>query len=136
MFKVVKAQNAKQYQNPTVHDEEGKFVTSPNEIQKITTEFYKKFRKDDVEEITPFQGNSRPFNREISQIEVENAVKKQNNNRATDNDNIFTEMLKYGTKNLCHRIATIINDMFGTHQQLDINNGILLSQQNLGKIKD
>ena len=54
MFKAVKALNAKQYQNPNVHDEEGKIVTSPNEILKITTEFY---RKDDVEDITPFQGS-------------------------------------------------------------------------------
>ena len=75
------------------------------------------------------------YNKEIFQIEVEKAVKKLKNNKTRGIDNISTEMFKYGTKNLCYRIAIIINDMFGMHQQLDINNGILLFLQKPGKNK-
>ena len=104
-----------------------------NEILKITTEFYKeKFRQEEFNDFTPFQGEPRTLNTEITQEEVKKAIKKLNNNRATGTDKISSEMLKYGTDNISLNIANIINDMFRTHQPLNINNGILLSLQKPG----
>ena len=59
MFKAVRALNAKQYQNPTVLYMRKRKKLLPAQINlKITTEFYKEtFKKDDVENITPFKGN-------------------------------------------------------------------------------
>ena len=136
MFKAVKILNRKTYENPTIQDEDGKLVTNPNEIKKIATAYYEeKFRQEQSEDIAPFQGNPRPLTKQISVDEVRKSSMKLNNSRAAGEDNVTSEMLKYGTPLLWTTMADILNSTFSTHQPLNINNGILLSLQKPGKPK-
>ena len=41
MFKAVKNIKRRKFENPTVHDKDGKNVTSPNEVYKIVAEYFK-----------------------------------------------------------------------------------------------
>ena len=136
MFKAIKVLNRKQFTNPQVKDKDGKKVTSPTEIQNIITKHFKsKFRAECTEDIQPFSGQPRALNNPISEKEVRQSIKQLNNGRAPGEDNICNEYLKFAPGILDNQIAMIINKTFENHEDLDINNGILVALPKPGKPK-
>ena len=49
------------------------------------------------------------------------------NNKATGEDQIHAEILKYGTPLLDQAITDIFNATFSKHENLDINTGVLIA---------
>ena len=136
MFKAIKVLNRKQFTNPHVNDKDGKKVTSPTEIQNIITKHLKsKFRDECTEDIQPFSGQPRALNNPISEKEVRQSIKQLKNGRAPGEDNICNEYLKFAPEILNNQIAMIINKTFENHEDLDINNGILVALPKPGKPK-
>ena len=136
MYRVVKTLNRKRFENPKVQDEEGKLAATPNEILGITTNFFKnKFCNEQIKDIEPFAGPPRRLNRELTPREIEKSLKLLNNNRAAGGDDIAGELLKYGAEELSPDIAEIFNNTFETHQNLEINNGVMITLQKPGKQK-
>ena len=116
--------------------DDGKLVTTPNEILRLTTEYFKdKFQKKDVEKIQPFTGKPRALTKQITSEEIYKNFKKLNNNRATGEDGIPGELLKYSPKEVHEYVAKMINDMFITHETLNINNGNVITLEKPGKPK-
>ena len=134
MFKAVKNITYKKLQNKKVLDKENNLITDPNKILQITTDFFKdKFHDEKEENIQPIEGPIRKLNIAITNQEVGDAISKLNNNRAPGDDNITSELLKYGQGNLTKIITDCLNECLESHLDLEINNGILLSLQKPGK---
>ena len=68
-------------------------------------------------------------------MEIEKSLKLLNNNRAAGGDDIAGELLKYGAKELSPDIAELFNNTFETHENLEINNGVMITLQKPGKQK-
>ena len=136
MFKAVGKIFRQQYENPKVEDEEGKLATDPNKILELTTEFFKdKFYKEEEPEIEPYRGGARPLDKPITKEEVEKSFKRLNNGRATGEDGIPGELLKYGPQALAEQTAQVFNAAFETHQPLKINDGNMRTLPKPGKPK-
>ena len=129
--------NRKQFTNLQVNDKDGKKVKSPTEIQNVIMKHFKsKFRDECTEDIQPFSGQPRALNNPISEKEVRQSIRQLNNGRAPGEDNICNEYLKLAPGILDNQIAMIINKTFENHEDLDINNGILVELPKPGKPKD
>ena len=97
MFKAVK-----QIKNPTVknniivHNDKGETII--NKIDKYNTVknyFKNKFWKEENERIKAFEGKQRPLNVPINKDDVEKAVRKLKNIKASGEDRITGELIKY-----------------------------------------
>ena len=134
MYRAVKTLNRKKFENPKVQDENGLLATTPNEILEITTKFFQsKFQDEQTQDIEPFEGPPRRLQNEITVKEIEDSFKMLNNNRAAGGDEIAGELLKYGSKELSPEVADIFNQVFETHQPLEINDGQMITLQKPGK---
>ena len=97
MFKATKMINRKPPESIKVHNSEGKFAMEPNEILKITGDFFKdKFVDQNAPEIKAYVGDPRPLNVPIESHEVRKSLKRLNNGRASGPDAIPGELYKYG----------------------------------------
>ena len=136
MFKAVGKIFRQQYENPKVEDEEGKLATDPNKILELTSEFFKdKFYKKEEKDIKPYRGEAKPLTKPITKEEVEKSFKRLNNGRATGEDGIPGELLKYGPQALAEQTAQVFNAAFETHQPLKINDGNMRTLPKPGKPK-
>ncbi|XP_065071803.1 uncharacterized protein LOC135696359 [Rhopilema esculentum] len=109
MFKAVGTLYRQRYENPKVEGDEGRLATSPNDILKLTTDFFKaKFQKEDAEVIQPFEGEPRPLVKEKTPEEIHKSSTKLNNNKATGEDGIPGELLIYSPKEVKYYIAQMI----------------------------
>ena len=134
MYKAIKNLNKKKQQNQKVLDKNNNLITNPNKILSETTDFFRnKFYNEKEDNIEPFDGIPRPLNTPITTGEVEEAINKLNNNRAPGEDNITSELLKYGQGTLTEIITNCLNECLQGHIDLDINNSILLTLQKPGK---
>ena len=126
MYNAVKLLNRKPYQNPIIHDKDGKVVTNPVTIYGIMKEHFQKHFTDEKEiTIESFVGPPRPLNNPIMNEETKNCIAKLNNNRAAGYDKIVPEFLKYGTNKLKDMITIVLNNIFEKHERIDIGKGIL-----------
>ena len=129
-------QYQKQFENPKVEDQVGKLESNPNDILDIvSSNFRSKFEDETAEEITPFEGEPKPLKNPITPEEVRKSLNSLSNNKATGEDQIHAELLKYGTPLLDQTIADIFNATFSKHENLDINTGVLIAIQKPGKKK-
>ena len=136
MFKATRLLYQKQFENPTVEDQEGKLASNPNDILDIVSSHFKsKFEDEKVEEITPFEGEPKPLKNPITPEEVRKSFNSLSNNKAPGEDQIHAELLKYGTPLLDQTITDIFNTTFSKHENLDINTGVLIAIQKPGKKK-
>ena len=111
-------------------------ATDPNKILELTTEFFKeKFNKPEAQGIDPYKGEKRPLNKPITKDEVKKSFKKLNNGRATGEDGIKGELLKYGPETLAEHTASVFNSAFEKHEPLEINNGNMRTLPKPGKPK-
>ncbi|GFR64481.1 very-long-chain enoyl-CoA reductase [Elysia marginata] len=136
MFKAVKLLNQKQYENPKVEDNSGKLVINPNDVLTIVAEYFKsKFQNVSIENIDAFQGPPKALDKPITAGEVGKSLDRLKNSRASGQDGISAELLKYGTKALDEQLAIIFNDTFEKHQDPNINVGELIAIPKPGKPK-
>ena len=127
MFKAVKLLNQKKYQNPFVHDENGRNVTQPTKIYHIVKNHFQNHFNDPLEnKLDSFTGTKRKLNQPITLEEVQKCSKKLKNNRAPGYDEIPGELIKYGPDLLHEEIKTILNNIFEKHETIPTNHSILL----------
>ena len=134
MFKAPTLIHCKPYENIKIHNSEGKVVTEPNEIIKLTTEFFrKKFVGRDAQHIHPYKCEPRPLNNPITPPEIHKCFKKLNNNQAVGPDGMPGELYKYCTPLLAHETANCLNSLFETHENINLSEGEMISQPKPGK---
>ena len=126
----------KKYENPYIHDTNGKNLTNPTDIYNtIRQHFNNHFNDPNIQNLTPFEGQPRKLNNKITTEEVTSNIKRLNNNRAAGNDRISIELVKYAPNEVHNLISNIINESFQYHQELAVGNGILVALQKPGKPK-
>ncbi|GFS04552.1 very-long-chain enoyl-CoA reductase [Elysia marginata] len=136
MFQAVKALNRKRSENPKVHDNDGKQVSNPNQIQLIIANHFKsKFRDDNIHDIEPYFGQPRKLKSPITEKEVRASINNLNNGRAPGSDNTSGEFLKFAPHLIENKIAKILNQTFERHEDLNINEGLLIALPKPGKPK-
>ena len=139
MFKAVK-----QIKNPTVenniivHNYKGKTII--NKIDKynaVKNYFKNKFWKEENERIKAFEGKQRPLNVPISKDEVEKAIRKLKNNKASGEDRITGELIKYALDIVKEKLCHTYNKIFENYCD-EINKGQsnLLTPQKPNKEKE
>ena len=136
MVKAAKLIQCKPYENIKIHNSEGKFVTEPNEIIKLTTEFFRnKFLDRNAQHIHPYKGEQRLLSNPITPLEIHKCFKKLNNNRAVGPDGIPGELYKYSTPILAHETVNCLSSLFETHENININEGEMIAPPKPGKSK-
>ena len=128
MFKAVKNLKRKEFENPTVHDKEGRCVTEPNQMYKIVNEHFKgQFYDKDAASIQRFEGPPRSLNDPISTNEITKTVNTMSNNKAANG--IVSELIKYAPQIVHEKTANILNKLFEEHQDIDTGSGTLIPLQ-------
>ena len=124
--KYIRNQNTKQ--KAIVHDKKGREVKDPVRQYNIVKEhFQKQFFDPNKKEIERYVGEPRQLNCKISQDEVKKAVSKASNNKATGEDRMAVELIKYGPENLQEAIANSLNDLIENHNEtMNTGQSILL----------
>ncbi|GFS00036.1 endonuclease-reverse transcriptase [Elysia marginata] len=136
MFQAVKALNRKIFENPKVHDNDGKQVSNPSQIQLIIANHFKsKFRDDNIHDVEPYFGQLRKLKSPITEKEVRASINNLNNGRAPGSDTISGEFLKFAPHLTDNKIAKILNQTFERHEDLNINEGLLIALPKPGKPK-
>ena len=128
MFRAVKNMKNRKFENPTVHDKEGKNVTSPDQVYRIIEEHFKtQFRKENEPPIQRFVGEPKPLRRPITGNEIYKVVKTMSNNKAYVK--IPVELIKYSTPGIYNKTATILNNIFDQHTDIDTGSADLIALQ-------
>ena len=128
MYKSIqKLRKPKSNKNIVVHDDEGKNIVNEDEQYKaVKDHFHKQLYDENAEEIQQFVGEPRPLNRKITKEEVKKALMRMSNNRATGEDGIPVELLKYGPDVLIENITRILNGIFEEHEEtINVGKSIL-----------
>ena len=127
MFKAIKLLKRKRFENPIIHDEEGKSVANNQEKYNIINQHFKThFQKEDAVPIERFVGPARPLNCPVTSKEVTDASNKASDGKAPDKFNMPAELIKYAPESIHTEIARLINNMFEKHIDTDTGSGILL----------
>ena len=136
MYKAVKKLNRKRYQNPFIHNKEGKAITQKQEIYKIIEEHFKNhFYKEGIDELEKFKEEPKKLKKEIKATDVQKAASRMANSKAPGRDNINVELIKYGPKSIHEEIADNINGIFENHDVIEMGAGILIPLQKPKKTK-
>ncbi len=128
MFKAVNSIKRKRYENPTVHDKEGKNATTPGQVYKIVTEHFKNvFYKEGESFIERHTGPPKPLNKPISGSEITKTTNTMSNNKGYVN--IPMELVKYAPPSAHNKIAEILNNVFEKHIDVDTGSAALVPLQ-------
>ena len=106
MFKAVKQiKNPSVENNIIVHNDKGETINKIVKYNTMKNYFKNKFWKEENERIKAFEGKQRPLKVPISKDEVEKAVRKLKNNKASGEERITGQLIKYAsdivTEKLC-----------------------------------
>ena len=83
-------------------------MSNPNDILDIvSSHFRSKFEDEKAEEITLFEGEPKPLKNPITPEEVRKSFNSLSNNKATGENQIHAELLKYGTPLLDQTITQL-----------------------------
>ena len=77
--------------------------------------FKNKFWKEENERIKAFEGKQGPLNVLISKDEVEKAIRKVKNNKASGEDRITSELIKYAPDIVKEKLCNTYNKSFVIH---------------------
>ena len=128
MFKAVRNMKNRKFENPTVHDKEGKSVTSPEQVYKIIAEHFKtQFLQQNETKIERHQGEPKPLNKPIIGSEVKTSAISMSNNKAYVK--IPVEMIKYAPDKVHDKTAEIINNIFAKHVDVNTGSAVLIPLQ-------
>jgi len=121
----------------SLYDEKGNKIHDKGVMAKAITGFYSSFfSREGAEVISPWRGEPRSLDREISPKEVEKAAKKLSNHRALGPDNVDGELIKNGGKYLHEELSIIFNSIFTTHETIEeLKEGYLYALNKPGKVK-
>ena len=121
------------YRQATIHGDQGRTIQDQEEYGKHVLDFFTE--QGDVKQgISAFTGEPRLLNDPITESEVEHAMNRLNNNRASGSDELPGELSKHGSNGIAKRIADIFNRAI-TDQQLlsQIGHGIIILLPKPGK---
>ena len=123
--------------NIVVFDDEGKSIVNKEKRYKAVKEHFKsQFYDETEEEIEQFIGNPRPLIKKITLEEVEKALQRMSNNRASGEDGIAAELLKHSPSVVKETIARMYNLIFEEHNEnMGIGDSILTPIPKPGKTK-
>jgi hypothetical protein len=132
MFAAVRALNRKPFQNPTVHDPDGKRVTKPQELHNLLKDhFSDHFYKNG--EVRTSERAKCKLETPISITEVRESVSRMKNRRAPGYQKINVELIKYGPPELLEAICDFLNGHFEGKNEIILGKGILTPLQKPGK---
>ena len=128
MFKAIKALYSKKSTIKFVHDENGRSVVEPQEMQRLIEKHFKgQLNKPDAVEVPKFITEARKLNRMITAEEVSQNATRMANNRKSGKDLVAVEWIKHGPEELKEEIADILNGIFEHNDhQMKMGQGILL----------
>ena len=135
MFKSVRLLYRTQYRQPTIHDDQGRAIQDQETYGKHVSDFFSEQFQGDVKQgIAAFTGEPRPLQYPITASEVEHAMNRLNNNRASGSDELPGELLKHGSNVIDKPIADIFNRAITDQEVLSqIGHGILILLPKPGK---
>ena len=135
MFKYVRLLYRTPYRQPTIHDDQGRAIQDQEEYGKQVSDFFsEQFEGDVIQGITAFTGEPRPLTYPITASEVEHAINRLNNNRASGSDELPGELLKHGSNVIAKPIAYIFNRAITDQDVLSqIGHGIIIILPKPGK---
>ena len=135
MFKSVRLLYRTPYRQPTLHDDQGRTIQDQEEYGKHVSDFFSEQFQGDVKQgITAFTGEPRPLKYPITASEVEHAMNRRNNNRASGSDELPGELLKHGSNVIAKPIADIFNRAITDQDVLSqIGHGIIILLPKPGK---
>ncbi len=135
MFKSVRLLYRTPYRQPTIHDDQGRTIQDQEEYGKHVSDFFtEQFQGDVKQGLSAFTGEPRPLNEPITESEVQHAMNRLNNNRASGSDELPGELLKYGSNVIAKPIANIFNRAITDQQTLfQIGHGIIILLPKPGK---
>jgi hypothetical protein len=117
--------------------EEQIYSSSMLGVGTIIKDFYEKFFNSEgkgQDSFEPWSGTPRCLQKLITAEEVMKSMGKLRNDRATGQDLITAEMIKYGGIPVATAIASIFNQIFKEHQPCEaLTNGILIPLNKPGK---
>ena len=121
----------------SLYDDKGNKIYDKGVMTKAITGFYSSFfARDGAEAISPWRGEPRTLDREISRMEVERAAKRLSNHRALGPDNVDGELIKNGGEYLYEELSTIFNSIFTTHETIEeLKEGYLYALNKPGKVR-
>ncbi|MEE8289617.1 MAG: reverse transcriptase domain-containing protein [Nitrosomonadaceae bacterium] len=126
MFTAVKNLHRRSEKTLSVHDNEGKSVTSPNAVCEIITEhFSNHFHKHDTPPIDFYTIVHSKMTHPISTEEVRQAVSRMSNNRAPGFDNISVKLIKYAPDDILTEISRVLTDAIETNKDIDTGIGLI-----------
>ena len=136
MFKSVRLLYRTQYRQPTIHDDQGRAIQDQETYGKHVSDFFSEQFQGDVKQgITAFTGEPRPLQYPITASEVEHAMNRLNNNRASGSDELPGELLKHGSNVIAKPIADIFNRAITDQEVVSkIGHGILILLPKPGNI--
>ena len=135
MFKSVRHLYRTQYRQPTIHDDQGRAIQDQETYGKHVADFFSEQFQGDVKQgIAAFTGEPSPLQYPITALEVEHAMNRLNNNRASGSDELPGELLKHGSNVIAKPIADIFNRAITDQEVLSqIGHGILILLPKPGK---
>ena len=87
-----------QYRKSTIHDHQGRTIQGQEEYGEHVSNFFSEQFQGDVKQgSTAFTGEPRPLKYPITASEVELAMNRLNNNRASGSDELPGALLKHGS---------------------------------------
>ena len=109
MFKSVRLLYRTPYRQHTIHDDQGRTIQDQEGYGKHVSDFFTEQQGDVKQGISAFTGEPRPLKDPITESEVEHAMNRLNNNRASASDALPGELLKHGPNIIAKQIADIFN---------------------------
>ena len=132
MFQAVKAVFRKPFTPITVQNEEGHRMERDEDKVKILGKYFKE--KYEGKQLETFdQENIGPLKTPITYEEVEQAITKLNNNRASGPDNTQAELLKAAPREIKELLVNSYNEIFSSRSQVNLGVGKLILLQKPGK---
>ena len=123
--------------NPTIenniivhNDKEETIMDKIDKCKAVKSYFKNKFWKEKNERINTFEGKQRQLNVPISKDEVEKAIRKLKNNKASGEARITRELIKHAPGIVKDKLCNAYNKMFENHcDEINIGKSNLLPLQ-------
>jgi sorting nexin-29 len=118
-----------QHQPFTLIDSNKTQLSSPESMLPKITKYYLNFyNQDGLNCPSPWIENPTPLDTPISATEIEEAIKRLNNNRAPGKDGLSTELFKNASYSLVHHLAHLFKSIFENHLPCNaICDGLLIA---------